>query len=67
MERMFRALSPWPGVWTIINIPQPKRLKLLKSHIENNRLVLDEVQLEGKKPVSWKQFIEGYPDFSFLK
>lgn len=29
------------------------------------KLVLDEVQLEGKKPVSWKQFLEGYPDFSF--
>lgn len=62
IERKIRALSPWPGVWTTVNIPQPKRLKLLKSHIESNKLVLDEVQLEGKKPVTWKQFLEGYPN-----
>ena len=26
-------------------------------------LVLDVVQLEGKREVSWKQFVEGYPNF----
>ncbi len=65
IERELRAFSPWPGLWTIINIPQPKRLKLLKSHIENKKLVLDGVQLEGKKPVTWKLFLKGYPNFSF--
>jgi len=29
------------------------------------KLVIDQVQLEGKKPVSWKQFQEGYPCFRF--
>lgn len=70
-ERFIRAMSPWPGAWTLLHLKategqaQVKRLKLLKSHIENNELVLDEVQLEGKSPVSWKQFKEAYPDFSF--
>ncbi len=52
-----------------------KRLKILKAHLESietiqdrkpnpiqdrKRLVPDLVQLEGKNPVTWKQFQEGY-------
>lgn len=62
VDRAVRTLSPWPGVWTEIEMKQfKKRLKILKAHIENERLILDLVQLEGKKPVTWKQFREGYP------
>ena len=42
-----------------------KRIKLLKAHIEDGKLVLDQVQLEGKNQVSWKQFKEGYPKAKF--
>ncbi len=108
IERAIRAFTPWPGVWTEIQIPKlikhleggrmdsfqveklnkrySKRLKILKAHLEKIsakpiqlnyvlrytdvvsnlhipvRLVIDKVQLEGKKPVSWKQFLEGYPN-----
>lgn len=69
-ERLIRAAYPEPGAWTLVitkpNEP-PKRLKILKAHLENNHLVLDQVQLEGKKPVSWKQFQEGYPNHQILK
>lgn len=41
LDRKWRALTPWPGVWT--TTPQGKRLKL----ISINPTV---VQLEGKKP-----------------
>jgi len=65
LERLIRALSPWPGAWTSIEIINHKsnsmnrlRLKILKAHVENNLLILDQVQLEGKKPVSWKQFLQ---------
>lgn len=70
-DRAIRAFSPWPGVWTEIEVKQcdnetikqlKKRLKILRAHIEERKLVLDLVQLEGKKPVSWKQFREGYPE-----
>lgn len=61
IHNTIRALSPWPGAWTIIKIKmqiskikKDTRLKLLKSHIENGKLVLDEVQLEGEKPTGWK-------------
>ncbi|MEK7526230.1 MAG: methionyl-tRNA formyltransferase [Patescibacteria group bacterium] len=63
----FRALTPWPGVWTMVNLTVDKqcRLKILTCHIENDKLVLDEVQLEGKQEVTWKQFVEGHPQYSF--
>lgn len=60
-ERFIRAMQPWPSAWTIL--PNEKRLKLLKSHLgEGGNLVLDEVQLEGKDPVSYKQFSQAYPE-----
>ncbi len=62
IERMLRAYFPWPGIWTLVD---GKRLKILKAHIEEEKLVLDEVQLEGKNPVTWKQFTEAYPNLSF--
>lgn len=46
-----------------------KRLKILKAHLENPstssgqaKLILDQVQLEGKNAVTFKQFCEGYPE-----
>ena len=63
VERFIRAMNPWPGAWT--RLENQKRLKLLKARLEENKLVLDEVQLEGKDPVSWKQFTEGYPNYNF--
>jgi len=70
VERFIRAMQPWPGAWTLIkltinNEQFTKRLKLLKSHLEEGKLVFDEVQLEGKEPVTWKQFKEGYKEAAF--
>jgi len=66
ISRLWRALAPWPGLWTEIKLvhdPIRKRMKILNVHLENSaKLVIDEVQLEGKKPVSWNQFLSGYPD-----
>jgi methionyl-tRNA formyltransferase len=78
IDRLIRAMTPWPGAWTEIKIPdrqpksiryrQPKkRLKVLKAHLENKNLIFDQVQLEGKNPVSWKQFQEGYPKAKIIK
>lgn len=50
LERKIRAYSPWPGVWT--KLSDGKRLKILPD---------DMVQLEGKNPVTLKQFEEAYP------
>lgn len=68
IDRLIRAAYPEPGAWTEVKLKvqsekfKVMRLKILKTHLENNELVLDYVQLEGKNPVSWKQFKEGYPE-----
>lgn len=65
--QFIKALTPWPGVWSEIElnpkIKDLRRLKIIKAHPDENeeKLIIDEVQLEGKNPVSWKQFCEGYP------
>jgi len=75
-ERFLRAMNPWPGAWTKVQVIGDsgqrieKRLKLLKTHVEplsakRYTLIPDLVQLEGKDPVSWKQFKAGYPSSTF--
>jgi methionyl-tRNA formyltransferase len=63
LDRFIRAVTSWPGAYTEVKIQdsKTKRLKILQAHQEDKKLVLDYVQLEGKKPVSWRQFLEGYP------
>lgn len=66
IERASRALYPWPGLWTEVDINgQKKRLKILKAHLQPTiyNLQPDIVQLESKKPVSWKQFLDGYKKY----
>jgi methionyl-tRNA formyltransferase len=54
VERAIRALSPWPGIWTI-SPPQQgnKRLKILTAHLTTAGLLqLDKIQWEGEQPSS---------------
>lgn len=37
-----------------------QRVQLLKARLENGILMLEQVQVEGKKPVEWKDFVNGY-------
>lgn len=78
LERFIRAMYPWPGSWTEVELriknqeSRIKRLKILRAHLENLspdtcHLIPDLVQLEGKKPVTWKQFQEGYPEAKIIK
>jgi methionyl-tRNA formyltransferase len=66
IERKYRALHPWPGVWTKITSQQSRkmthetRLKIVTLHLDRDRLIIDQVQLEGKNPVSWEQFKTAY-------
>lgn len=49
LNRKIRALFPWPGVWT--TMPNGKTFKLLPKNM---------YQLEGKQPITKKQFMSGY-------
>jgi methionyl-tRNA formyltransferase len=61
IHNLIRALDPWPGAWTEVEINgKKKRLKILGSNISENKLVLTDVQLEGKNPVSWEKFTNAY-------
>lgn len=65
IDRMVRAFSPWPGVWTEIDmssvkyqVSSKKRVKILSVHLTHDtcNLILDIVQLEGKKPMAFTKF-----------
>lgn len=60
IERQIRAFRPWPGSYTFYN---GKRLKILKAGLEKDKLIIEEVQLEGKNPVSFADFLLGHRDF----
>lgn len=54
IERKYRALHPWPGIWTLVD---GKRLKILALHLDHGALIIDQVQWEGKKPLTYTQAI----------
>lgn len=51
LDRMIRAYYPWPGVWTKWNN------KIVKFYPEG------KIQMEGKKVMPIKDFLNGYPNF----
>lgn len=51
LDRMIRAYFPWPTAWTKWN---NKIVKFLPNQM---------LQMEGKKPISFKDFLNGYPNF----
>lgn len=59
---LFRALSPWPGLWTLVIINGvKKRLKITgMSLTANHQPLITHVQLEGKKEVDSKTFLSAY-------
>jgi methionyl-tRNA formyltransferase len=77
LHNFIRAMYPWPQAWSTIGgqWPTRKRIKIIETHLESSQtitsnhqktiLVIDKVQLEGKKIISWKEFKNGYPKASF--
>ena len=49
VSRKIRAFYPEPGAWTI---QKGKQIKLLDCRVENEKLILKKIQIEGKKPQS---------------
>lgn len=48
IDNMIRALTPWPGVWTINE--RNERVKILEIVIQKSKLIITSSQLEGQKP-----------------
>ncbi len=55
IERAMRAFYPWPGVWTKYSLTPPTPPKTLIKLLPG-----EKIQVEGKKPMSYKDFINGY-------
>lgn len=66
IDKFIRAMYPWPAAWTFVSLNngKPKRLKIISAKLENEKLIPEKVQLEGKNEVTWKEFESGYT-FSF--
>lgn len=57
IEQLIRALNPWPGTGTEW---KGKHVKILRAHLKDGALVIDELQPEGKKPMDKESFVNGY-------
>jgi len=69
IHRKYKAFLPWPGIWTEIemqNTQTKKRLKILDCDLEEGKLILKKVQLEGKNPILWEQFKQGNSKFELI-
>ncbi|MFA5770184.1 MAG: methionyl-tRNA formyltransferase [Patescibacteria group bacterium] len=62
---LFRGLTPWPGVWTLVKINElEKRLKITNLTMKQlNNLTVESVQLEGKTEVDFVTFNKAYKIF----
>lgn len=58
IHNLIRGYYPWPGAWT--TLPNWKRLKLISSEVKENKMVLKEVQLEGKQKTSDLNFLREF-------
>ena len=57
IERQIRAYNPWPSTYTFWG---GRRIKICQAHIEYDKLVIDQVQPEGKRQMTWQEFKKGY-------
>ncbi len=73
IERSVRAYFPWPVAWTTLEELEKmglklkpafqnsdKKVKILEAEVKEERLKINKLQLEGKKPTDWSSFINGY-------
>lgn len=68
LNRMIRAFYPWPTAWTKwSHFAKSTSLKLRGSQATRDMTIKflpnGMVQPEGKKPMKWKEFLNGYPTF----
>ncbi len=63
---MFRGLSPWPGIWTLIHDDskeKTRRLKIIDMEYKNGKIRIKKVKLEGKREVDFETFRKAYGVF----
>lgn len=64
IDRQVRAYNPWPGTFAFWKRKKKTiQLKILQTGLEKNKLIIKTVQPEGKKPMSFQDFLRGNPNF----
>ena len=69
LDRMIRAYYPWPTVWTLLRFSASHSVKTSRDTSEGQarqkRIIFlpgKMIQVEGKNPMSVKDFMNGYPE-----
>jgi len=63
-----RALNPEPGTWSVWHPSTSsgqadKIINIKKVELHDGKLQIQVIQMEGKKEMSFKDFLNGHPDF----
>jgi len=59
LDKLIRALNPWPGVWTHVFDQNHKKLIMKIISIDKNNQP-ENVLIEGKKPTKWSEISKYY-------
>lgn len=59
IERKIRAFYPWPGTYFIID---GKRFIVKSAQLDQEKIIIKQIQPEGKPPMSMSDFQHGYRD-----
>lgn len=62
MWNRYRAFQPWPGVFFEY---KGRRYKITRAHWQAEKFMCDEIQPDGKRPMSLADFKRGYAQVSF--
>ena len=63
-----RALNPEPGTWTIWNPSTSseqadKIINIKKADLIDEKIIIQTIQMEGKKEMAFQEFLNGHPNF----
>lgn len=56
-----RALNPEPGTWSIW---KGKIMNIKKAEFADGKINIQTIQIEGKKEMTFQEFLNGHPDFT---
>jgi len=56
-----RALNPEPGTWSIW---RGNIINIKKAELDNEKIEIKTIQMEGKKEMSFEEFLRGHRDFN---
>lgn len=60
VHNFVRGLAPYPGAWTeLVSADRRQTVKIYKTHLDEGRLVIDELQVAGKRRMTMDEYQRG--------